>query len=145
MIFSDNIQAQNSSKIYRSFNNYINFWENCGEDYVKLPRGAGCMDPLLRLCQNCPVMLPLPTLMLAMDKPMALRLLLIGLFLRLENRHNMFCSMELFPCQMCLQVMCHDTLCCVMSAMIVLGPLLSHSSASSTVLRQRYSSLACCK
>jgi len=58
MIFSDNIQAQNSSKTYKPFQNCMKVWEDCGEDDVKLPRGAGHMDPVLKLYRNCRVMLP---------------------------------------------------------------------------------------
>ena len=36
----------------------MTFWENCGEDDVKLPKGQGRMDPVLHLYKNCRVMLP---------------------------------------------------------------------------------------
>jgi hypothetical protein len=36
----------------------MTLWEGCGEDDVKLPRGAGRMDPVLRLYRGCNVMLP---------------------------------------------------------------------------------------
>jgi hypothetical protein len=47
MIFSDNIQVQDSAKVYKPFQNCMTFWKNCGKDDVKLPKGAGCMDPVL--------------------------------------------------------------------------------------------------
>jgi hypothetical protein len=56
MIFSDNINVQNGSKTYEPFENCTMFWESCGEDDVKLPRGR--MDPVLRLYRECRVMLP---------------------------------------------------------------------------------------
>jgi hypothetical protein len=61
MIFSDNIRAQDSTKVYKAFQNSMTFWQHCGEDDVKLPRGAGRMDPVLRLYRNCRVMLPTNT------------------------------------------------------------------------------------
>jgi len=56
MIFSDNINVQNGSKTYEPFESCTMFWESCGEDDVKLPRGR--MDPVLRLYRECRVMLP---------------------------------------------------------------------------------------
>jgi hypothetical protein len=61
MIFSDNIRAQDSTKVYKPFQNSMTFWQHCGEDDVKFPRGAGRMDPVLRLYRNCRVMLPTNT------------------------------------------------------------------------------------
>jgi hypothetical protein len=58
MIFSDGIKVQNGCKTYSPFQNCVTFWEHCGEDDVKLPRGAGHMDPVLRLYEECRVMLP---------------------------------------------------------------------------------------
>jgi hypothetical protein len=53
MISSDSIQAQNSSKTFKPFQNYMKLWEDYGEDDVKLPQGAGRMDPVLKLYQGC--------------------------------------------------------------------------------------------
>jgi hypothetical protein len=61
MIFSDNIQTRNSCKVYIPFLNCKKFWEKCGEDDVKIPRGTGRMDPVLKLYRDCPVMLPANT------------------------------------------------------------------------------------
>jgi hypothetical protein len=61
LIFSDEVQVQNSTKMFVPFQNCNAFWENCGEDDVKLPRGAGRMDPVLRLYAGCRLMLPCNT------------------------------------------------------------------------------------
>ena len=61
MIFSDNVEVRNSNKKYVPFQNCHTFWENCGEDDVKLSRGEGRMDPVLKLYRGCPVMLPCNT------------------------------------------------------------------------------------
>jgi PIF1-like helicase len=61
MIFSDDHEIQNSHKTYVPFRNCLTFWENTTEDDVTLPRGAGRMDPVLRLYQGCCVMLPCNT------------------------------------------------------------------------------------
>ena len=58
LVFSDNIQVKNGTKKFVPFRNCTHFWENCGEDNIKLARGRGRMDPVLRLYSNCRVMLP---------------------------------------------------------------------------------------
>jgi hypothetical protein len=58
MIFSDNLRIQNGQKTYDPFRNCMTFWEHCGEDDVKLPKGAGRMDPVLRVYRGCHMMLP---------------------------------------------------------------------------------------
>ena len=58
LIFSDNISVQRSTKTYGPFKCLKSFWENCGEDDIKLAKGRGRMDPLLKLYEGCPVMLP---------------------------------------------------------------------------------------
>jgi hypothetical protein len=58
MIFSDNIQVKNNSKTYIPFQKTKFFWQQCGEDDIKLPKGAGRMDPVLKLYIGCRVMLP---------------------------------------------------------------------------------------
>jgi len=61
MIFCDNVKVRNSSKKCVNMTNCTQFWETCGEDDLKLPRGKGRMDPVLRLFGNCRVMLPVNT------------------------------------------------------------------------------------
>ena len=54
MVFSDKLRVKNSTdQSIILFNNCWQFWETCGEDNIKLPRGAGRMDPVLRLYLNC--------------------------------------------------------------------------------------------
>ena len=57
MIFSDNLQMQNFKK-YITFKKTKSFWENCGEDDIKKAKGAGRMDPVLKVYQDCKIMLP---------------------------------------------------------------------------------------
>ena len=58
MVFSDKLKVCNSSGKYVPFFNGKNYWENCGEDNVKLRKGEGRMDPVLRLHKNTRLMLP---------------------------------------------------------------------------------------
>lgn len=58
MVFSDNLKVRNSSHKYVPFSNCKKFWESCGEDNVKLPKGEGRMDPVLRFHKNSRLMLP---------------------------------------------------------------------------------------
>jgi hypothetical protein len=58
MVFSDNLKVRNSSNKYVPFSNCKKFWESCGEDNVKLPKGGGRMDPVLRLHKHSRLMLP---------------------------------------------------------------------------------------
>jgi len=58
MIFCDNVHVQNNHKTYMPFRNCATFWENTAENDVTLPKGAGRMDPVLRLYRGCRVMLP---------------------------------------------------------------------------------------
>ena len=58
IVFSDNLLIQDSSKVYKQFTNPTMFWESFGEDDIKMSRGTGRMDPVLKLYLGCPVMLP---------------------------------------------------------------------------------------
>ena len=58
MVFSDDLLVQNSNKTFVPFQNCAVFWEHCTEDDVKLAKGAGRMDPVLRLYHGCRIMLP---------------------------------------------------------------------------------------
>jgi hypothetical protein len=58
MIFSDDLQVQNGSKVFVPFKNSATFWEGCGKDDVKTSRQSGRMDPVLRLYTSCRLMLP---------------------------------------------------------------------------------------
>ena len=58
MVFCDDLHVQNNHKTYVPYKNCATFWENTTENDVTLPRGAGRMDPVLRLYQGCRVMLP---------------------------------------------------------------------------------------
>ena len=57
MIFSDGIEVQGSNKKYSDFKHKRYFWENCAEDDIKLPKGEGRMDPVLKLYKGCRVMM----------------------------------------------------------------------------------------
>jgi hypothetical protein len=57
MIFCDDVHVQNNHKTYVPFRNCATFWENTAENDVTLPKGAGRMDPVLRLYRGCRVML----------------------------------------------------------------------------------------
>ena len=57
LILSDDYQVRNGNKQYIPFTNNSFIWQNCGEDEVKVPRGMGRVDPVLKLYKNCPVML----------------------------------------------------------------------------------------
>jgi hypothetical protein len=57
LIFSDNVFIQDGAKKYVRLRNCQSFWENCGEDSVKLGQGQGRMDPLLKLYIGCRLML----------------------------------------------------------------------------------------
>jgi PIF1-like helicase len=58
IIFSDNITIKTFNKVYRKFSKPSLFWEKCGENDIILPRGAGRMDPVLKLYIGCRIMLP---------------------------------------------------------------------------------------
>jgi PIF1-like helicase len=58
LIFSDTITIQDSTKVYRNFTNPKFFWENFGENDIKMNQGMGRMDPVLKLYLGCRVMLP---------------------------------------------------------------------------------------
>jgi hypothetical protein len=58
LVFSDNITVENGSGVFVPLQNQTSFWTNCGEDDIKLPRGSGRMDPLLKLYRGCRLMLP---------------------------------------------------------------------------------------
>jgi PIF1-like helicase len=58
LIFSDSITIQDSTKVYRKFTNPKFFWENFGENDIKMNQGMGRMDPVLKLYLGCRVMLP---------------------------------------------------------------------------------------
>ena len=57
IIFSDNIKIKNGSKTYVPFNNNMKFWTTCSENDIKLPRGRGRLDPVLKIYKGCRVML----------------------------------------------------------------------------------------
>ena len=57
IIFSDNIKIKNGNKTYIPFNNKIKFWTTCAENDIKLPRGRGRLDPVLKIYKGCKVML----------------------------------------------------------------------------------------
>jgi len=57
LIFSDNVYVQDGSKKYVKLKSCKSFWENCGEDSVKVASAQGRMDPVLKLYNNCHVML----------------------------------------------------------------------------------------
>jgi hypothetical protein len=57
MVFSSNLEVQNSTKTYVPFRNCRAFWENCTEHNLDLSR-AGRLDPVLRLYRGCHVMIP---------------------------------------------------------------------------------------
>ena len=52
------LELEHASKKYEPFRNVMAYWENCGEDDVKVPRQDGRMDPVLRLYHSCRLMLP---------------------------------------------------------------------------------------
>jgi len=58
MVFSDNLKVCNSFNKYVPFTNCKTFWESCGEDNAKLPKGQGRIDPVLHLHKNTRLMLP---------------------------------------------------------------------------------------
>ena len=60
-VFSNKLKIRNGSKRYVELKNCHHFWETCGEDDIKMGRSRGRMDPVLRLYQNCRVMLPTNT------------------------------------------------------------------------------------
>ena len=57
IIFSDNIKIRDGSKKYVSFNNNAKFWTTCTENDIKLSRGKGRIDPVLKIYIGCRVML----------------------------------------------------------------------------------------
>ena len=57
MIFSDNIKIRDGSKKYVPFNNNAKFWTSCSENDIKLSRGKGRLDPVLKIYIGCRVML----------------------------------------------------------------------------------------
>ena len=57
MIFSDNIKIRDGSKKYVPFNNKKKFWTTCTENDIKLSRGKGRIDPVLKIYIGCRVML----------------------------------------------------------------------------------------
>jgi len=61
MVFSNKLKIRNGSKRYVELKKCHHFWETCGEDNIKMGRSRGRMDPVLRLYQNCRVMLPTNT------------------------------------------------------------------------------------
>ena len=56
IIFSNDVKVENNDNTYVPFQNCSTFWEHCGDDDVKLGQ-AGCMDPVLRVCRGCRIML----------------------------------------------------------------------------------------
>ena len=57
LVFSDHLEVKNSSEKYIPFPNCKTFWETCGEDNIKPPKGKGRMDPVLKFVVNSRVML----------------------------------------------------------------------------------------
>ena len=57
IIFSDNIKIRDGSKKYIPFNNITKFWTTCSENDIKLSRGKGRLDPVLKIYIGCRVML----------------------------------------------------------------------------------------
>ena len=57
IIFSDNIKIRDGSKKYVPFNNNKKFWTTCTENDIKLSRGKGRIDPVLKIYIGCRVML----------------------------------------------------------------------------------------
>ena len=57
-IYSDGVTVRDGSKKYVNLRNCMPYWTNCGEDDVKMPRGKGRFDPVLRIYRGCRVMLP---------------------------------------------------------------------------------------
>ena len=57
IVFSDCLRIRTSTRRYVKFSNHKVFWENCGEDDVKMPGRNGRMDPVLLLYKGCNVML----------------------------------------------------------------------------------------
>ena len=49
IIFSDNIKIRDGSKKYIPFNNKTKFWTTCSENDIKLSRGKGRLDPVLKI------------------------------------------------------------------------------------------------
>ena len=58
IVFSDNLQRQNGSKVYEKLKDRNGFWNNCGENDIEFSSGRGRMDPMLRLYEGLRVMLP---------------------------------------------------------------------------------------
>jgi hypothetical protein len=57
LIFSDNIMIKDGCSNFVQLRNCRTFWENCGEDTVKVSNRKGRMDPVLKLYTGCRVML----------------------------------------------------------------------------------------
>jgi PIF1-like helicase len=58
LIFADNMLIRNTSKVYTEFKQPKLLWENNGEDDIKMARGTGRMDPVLKIYPGCRMMLP---------------------------------------------------------------------------------------
>lgn len=58
IIFSDHIRAQVQPHKYTEFNNYHHFWQHCSESHIEAGAYNPRMDPVLRLYEGCPVMVP---------------------------------------------------------------------------------------
>ena len=58
IILADKLPAKTLHGNYERFHNRKIFWENCGEDDIKFPIECnGRMDPLLKICKGCQLML----------------------------------------------------------------------------------------
>jgi PIF1-like helicase/Helitron helicase-like domain at N-terminus len=57
IILSDEVSIKTRNAKYEKMRNPTIFWENCGENDIKLGRGEGRMDPVLKLYVGCRVML----------------------------------------------------------------------------------------
>ena len=55
IVLCSNITVQDSSKVYRPFQQCKTLWQDCGEDDIKMRNGR--MDPALKIYRGCRVML----------------------------------------------------------------------------------------
>ena len=58
LIFSDEINVQVQKRKYDKWRNYHHFWRYCSESHIEPSQYQPRMDPVLRLYEGCPVMLP---------------------------------------------------------------------------------------
>jgi PIF1-like helicase len=58
LIFADNIQIQNASKIFKNFSDVHTLYESCSANDIKMGNRSGKMDLVLKVYSGCKVMLP---------------------------------------------------------------------------------------